>query len=94
MHECICSNCKNLKGIILEDGSVEEYDCSHGLPSDICVDCNESTCELTCANYISDDIIEEPVILKCDSCGKELKQSSGDNQVGKVSCFDCFLKNA
>ncbi|WHH59304.1 hypothetical protein [Petroclostridium sp. X23] len=93
MGECICNNCKNLKGIIDENGMVEQYECEFGFPSDSCSDCEDDGCDLTCEHYICDGEQEHPVIVKCTMCGKDLEQVSSDDEGGEVYCFDCYLKN-
>lgn len=93
MSECICNSCKNLKGIIDDNGLTEEYECEFGFPSDDCSDCEKNECELTCNHYICDDEQDESRIVKCKGCAKEIEQVSGDDDDGDVYCFDCYLKN-
>jgi hypothetical protein len=96
MSECICSSCKNLKGIIDEkdidkNGITEEYECEYGSPSENCSDCEEDACELTCDHYMSECEEEEFIISKCVKCGKELKLVSGNKEEGEVYCVTCYL---
>lgn len=93
MRECICSSCLNLKGIVDEKGAVEEYQCVYGYPSEECEACETGECELSCANYISDEEQEATVIVKCSTCGKELRQVCSNDEAGNVQCVDCYLDN-
>ncbi|MDP4094526.1 MAG: hypothetical protein Q8920_14345 [Bacillota bacterium] len=93
MGECICSNCKNLKGIINEEGAVEEYECKFGFPSENCADCEAGECDITCGNFIADDEEIVTTELKCHGCGKAIQQVCGNNEDGEVYCIDCYLKN-
>ncbi len=93
MRECICSSCKNLKGIIDENGAIEEYECEFGFPSDNCSDCEVEECELACTHYESDEDETESIIVRCHLCGKELKQFDSDTNEGRIYCVDCFLNN-
>lgn len=92
MSECICNTCKNLKGIVNEEGNVEEYHCEFGFPSDSCADCQVEECDVQCDWYVCDDEQENVVVVKCQGCGKELKQVCSDTQEGDVYCLDCFMK--
>ena len=93
MEECICNNCKNLKGIIDETGAINQFECEHGFPSENCSDCEDETiCEITCDFYINEDEVSQPVTLKCMTCGKELKQVCSNSEEGNVQCIECFLK--
>ena len=94
MNECICSSCSNLKGIIDDNGAIEEFECVYGYLSEGCDTCETGECELTCSHYISDDEQSVPVIVKCSICGKELHQVCSNNEEGSVQCIDCFLKNS
>lgn len=91
MRECICSSCINLKGIVDENGAVEEFECVYGYPSGECETCEAGECELSCIHYISDDEQAEPVLVKCSVCGKELSQVCSNAEEGNVLCIDCFL---
>lgn len=91
MSECICNSCKNLKGIIDENGISEEYECKYGFPSEKCSFCEQDDCESTCENYISDDEEDKIIISKCKVCGKELKRVAGNDDDGEVYCVICFL---
>ena len=93
MAECICSSCRNLKGIMNEEGAVEEYDCEFGFPSDECFSCETGECGLACSHFLCDDGQEEPKVLKCKACGRELSQVCSDDGEGEVYCLDCYLKN-
>lgn len=92
MSECICSSCRNLKGIVDENGAVETFECVYGYPSEGCNDCETGECELTCSNYIDDTEQAELVMVKCATCGKELHQVCGNDEEGSVQCIDCYLK--
>lgn len=92
MSECICSSCRNLQGIIDEDGKVEQFECVFGYPSESCGECDSEECELTCDHYVSDEEQAEMMIVHCMTCGKELQQVCGNDEAGKVQCIDCFLK--
>jgi hypothetical protein len=94
MGECICSSCKNLKGIVDDMGAVEQYECEHGFPSDECSDCENGECELTCDCCACES--EEQVttrIVKCKTCGKALEQVCSNTEEGTVQCIDCYLKS-
>lgn len=94
MKECICSTCRNLKGMIGENGSVEEYVCEFGYPSEeACCECETEECDLTCSHYLCDEEQTETRILFCKACGKELRQVCSDVEEGDVFCMDCYLKN-
>jgi hypothetical protein len=92
MKECICSSCANLKGVINENGAVEEYECEFGYPDDACLSCEVDECEYTCNHFRPDDETIEPTKINCSKCGKELTQASGDDDDGEVFCIDCYLK--
>ena len=92
MRECICNSCRNLKGILNEDGTVESYECVYGYPSESCKTCEDGECELKCINYISDEEENEPVIVKCVTCGRDLRQMCSNDEEGNIQCIDCFLK--
>lgn len=92
MSECICNSCKNLKGIIDENGIAGEYECKYGFPSDNCSSCEQDECELNCDNYIFDDEEEKIIISKCKKCGKELKRVCSNDEDGEVYCVTCFLE--
>ena len=94
MHECICSSCRNLKGVIDENGAVEIFECAYGYPSESCNTCETGECEFTCSNYVSDEEEAELVTVHCGCCGKELQQVCGNNEEGSVLCIDCFLKGS
>lgn len=91
MAECICSSCKNLKGIINENGNIEEYECQYGFPSEQCENCNMDGCDEVCSQYVCGD--EEAIVktVRCSICGKELNQASEDDNDGEVFCLDCYL---
>lgn len=91
MGECVCSSCRNLKGVVDENGAIGQYECEFDFPSDICLDCNEENCELTCSHYTGDDGGECAVSLKCKGCGKELKQVCDNGGEGEAYCFDCYM---
>ena len=92
MRDCICSSCRNLKGVMDENGAVEVFECVYGYPSEECNTCETGECELECSNYIEDK--DEMVVVKCATCGKELhKMCSGDEE-GIFQCIDCFLKDS
>ena len=91
MSECICNTCKNLKGIMDESGAVGQYECEFGFPSDICVECSGEECEVSCVNYVNDEL-EIPVKVKCAGCGRELEQVCSDGSDGGVFCISCYLK--
>ncbi len=91
MYDCICSTCRNLKGIIDENGAVGAYECEFGFPSDECTDeCERVNCGIICPNYASDD--EETKMVNCALCGKELRQLCNDSEEGDAYCIDCYLK--
>lgn len=92
MTECICSSCKNLKGVMDENSAVEEYECEFGFPSDECSDCESGECELSCSQYVCDDEQDECRVLKCSACGRKLTQVCGDAEEGEVYCVECYLK--
>lgn len=94
MRECICNSCRNLKGIIDENGAVEAYECSYGYPSDDCNTCETGECELTCTNYINDENEQEMVVVRCATCGRELHKMCSDDEEGRYQCIDCFLKES
>jgi hypothetical protein len=94
MSECICSSCRNLRGIMDEDGAVEIFECAYGFPSESCNTCETGECELTCGGYINDEEQVEPVIVHCSICGRELQQLCGNDEEGRVQCIDCFLKGS
>lgn len=94
MHECICSSCRNLKGIADENGAVEIFECIYGYPSENCDTCEISECELSCNHYISDEEQTEPIVVQCATCGKELHQVCGNDEEGSVQCIDCYLKDS
>ena len=93
MGECICNSCRNLKGVVNDQGKVEEYECVHGFPSDACENCTGEECEAACSHYVQDTGEDEEVALRCASCGKELKQVGSGGESGEVYCVDCYLKN-
>lgn len=93
MSECICNNCKNLKGIMDDTGAVNEYECGFGFPSEECGDCDPEGCQLTCEHFISDEEDDVLVSVKCSSCGRELTQTNSDNTGGRIYCIDCYLKH-
>lgn len=93
MAECICSSCKNLKGIVDDNGEVNNYECQYGYPSESCGDCDTAECDITCENYISDEQEDTAAVIRCEGCGRELTQVCGDNGEGSVYCMDCYLKN-
>lgn len=93
MVECICSSCRNLKGIIDDSGEVAEFQCKFGFPSEQCANCQDEACEETCAHYLSDEEITEMMTVKCKKCGKELSQACSDDDDGEVYCINCFLDN-
>lgn len=90
MHECICSSCRNLKGIIGESGQVDDFECEYGFPSENCSECDGEGCEETCSHYVCDDVEDEMETVKCSRCGKELKQVSNGEE-GEVFCISCYL---
>lgn len=90
MGECICSSCRNLKGVMNESGAIEEYECEFGFPSEDCAECDEEECSIVCRNYMCDEE-EETAVIKCAGCGKELKQLCSDNEDADAYCVDCYL---
>jgi hypothetical protein len=82
----------NLKGIVEEDGAIEEFECVYGYPSEECESCETGECELSCSHYVPDGEEAEPVFVKCSVCGKELRQVCSNGEAGDVQCIDCFLK--
>ena len=92
MYSCICSSCRNLKGVIGEDGAVEVYECIYGYPSERCETCDDSECDVTCSNYIDDENDEETITVRCKTCGKEMQKICCDDEEGQYQCIDCFLK--
>lgn len=94
MSECICSSCKNLKGIIGEQGEVEEYECKFGFPSNKCEECEGEECSETCSNYLSDEAEDIKVTVNCKGCGKAIEKvfSDGGNN-DEVFCINCYLSN-
>ncbi len=93
MQECICSSCRNLKGVTDENGAVEVFECEYGYPSDACEQCEAGECELTCTHYVSDEEQAEPVVVKCSTCGRELMQVCSNDEEGSVQCINCYLSN-
>lgn len=91
--ECICSSCKNLKYVVNEDRDQGEYICEFGFPSPACEDCQSEECGETCSNYRSDDEGDEPRIVHCKCCGKELQTVIDDDGESEVFCLDCYLNN-
>jgi len=94
MSDCICSSCRNLKGIIDENGAVEVYECVYGYPSEKCDSCESGECELSCANYINDENEEGMVVVRCATCGRELHKMYSDKEEGRYQCIECFLKES
>ena len=93
MNKCICDQCANLKPVIDdESGKVEQYECEFDFPSEDCLECEQDGCDHTCDNYISREE-EKEFLIKCQECGKELKQHGRNQEEGKVFCIECFLKN-
>ena len=92
MRECICSSCRNLKGIIDENGAVDVFECVYGYPSESCDTCETGECEAACSNFIDDDEQAEMVAVQCATCGKELHQVCSNDEAGNVQCIDCYLK--
>jgi len=93
MGECICESCKNLKSVIDDENGESRFECEFGFPSDECIDCEADGCDLDCDHYEEcDDEEEEPVIVHCSRCGKELKKLMQDDEEGEIMCVDCFLK--
>ena len=92
MCECICSSCRNLKGLTDENGAVEIFECVYGYPSEDCNDCESGECELSCDHYISDEVQDEHIMVHCIICGKELHQVCSNDEEGNIQCIDCFLK--
>lgn len=93
MHECICNGCRNLKGVVDENGAIEEYECEFGYPAEDCGTCETGECELFCNHYVSDEEEAEPSVVKCATCGRELRQACSNDEEGSVQCIDCYLKN-
>lgn len=93
MRECICSSCVNLKGIVDDNGAVEEFECTYGYPSTECEACETGECELSCEHYVSDEQ-EDTVVVRCSTCGKELRQVCSNHEEGSVQCLDCYLKHS
>ncbi len=93
MSECICNNCKNLKGQMDESGAIEEYECEFGFPSGECSDCEGDGCELDCVHFSKDDDEDSLVSVNCSLCGRELSQAAADNTKGEIYCIDCYLKH-
>lgn len=91
MDGCICSSCKNLKGILNEEGAIEQYECEYGFPSENCDNCSADDCNEVCARYIADEGQDTEVTINCSGCGKELKQSCDNNSEGEIYCVDCYL---
>ena len=94
MNECICSSCRNLKGVADDNGAIEEFECIYGYPSEECDTCETGECESTCSHYLSDDEQLSQITVKCSVCGKELQQVCSNDEAGSVQCIDCFLKNS
>lgn len=93
MKNCICDLCANLKPSIDEEtGKVEFYECEFDFPSENCEGCELEGCDCTCENFTNRHE-EEVFIVKCESCGKELKQHGKGQEEGKIFCMECFLKN-
>ncbi len=95
MSECICSSCKNLKSIIdendIEGNSINEV-CEFGFPAEGCEDCELDGCDLTCSNYVSDDVMQVQVVTKnCALCHTELEVVAGSAEEGAVYCVSCYL---
>lgn len=93
MGECICTNCRNLKRVISEDGEEEIYECEFGYPSDTCENCCDDDCSLTCSHFCEDNGEYESVIVTCKGCGKEIRKMYQDENEGDVFCPDCYLNN-
>jgi hypothetical protein len=94
MENCICSKCKNLKSSINSEGQAGEYDCEFGFPSDKCDECDDSSCNETCINFVSDEEEDEVITVKCSKCGKELQKAckdEGSNEDENVLCIECYL---
>lgn len=93
MRECICSSCRNLKGVVDENGAIDVFECVYGYPSDECNTCETGECELVCSNYINDEEQDKLVVVQCETCGKELHKMCGNDEEGRVQCIDCFFKD-
>lgn len=93
MRECICSSCRNLKGVIAEEADEMTYECTYGYPSDRCEECTLGECEEECGHYLSDEAEEELVTVHCKNCGKELKKAFKEDSEGEELCFECYFKN-
>jgi hypothetical protein len=105
MRECICGGCRNLKGVINNNGEVDEYKCKFGFPSDKCESCEEEeqsevssescigTCSETCSHFKADEEEDNRVTVICKGCGKELKKEFDDSSSGDVFCVSCYLSN-
>lgn len=91
MRECICSSCKNLKGVANEDGVVEVFECTYGYPSENCSECESGECDEACENYIPDEEPSPIVTVRCSVCGKELTQMCSNEEEGDVKCIECYL---
>jgi hypothetical protein len=94
MRECICNSCVNLEGVIDENGAVSTYECIYGYPSEKCDTCETGECELMCSHYVEDTGADDPVIVHCSVCGRELSQHYNNDDEGEIKCIECFLKDS
>ncbi|MCX7922655.1 MAG: hypothetical protein N3B21_11700 [Clostridia bacterium] len=92
MSDCICNSCKNLKGIVDDNGEINEYACEHGFPSDSCKECEVVECGETCSHYISDELEDTLCKVACKKCGKELEKVADDQTDGDVYCISCYMQ--
>ncbi len=93
MSECICCNCRNLIGVISDEGGIKEYECQYGYPSEQCSECEEEEgCTCECSHYEADQEEKENETVVCAGCGKLLVKACKDNEQGEIYCMECFLR--
>lgn len=93
MNECICSSCKNLKCNIPDETENVSYECEFGFPSENCISCEGTGCDIDCSHYENDEDEEVIITVNCKKCGKELKKAFVDDAEGDILCVDCYLES-
>lgn len=97
MNGCVCGTCKNLKSIIDENEEVENSIneiCEFGFPSEDCYTCELDGCELTCAHYENDVVVDAFIVTSCKKCGKEIKLMAKNKDDADQFCITCYLNKA